>query len=1857
MRICRHAVKYAALVGIVIAGIGCGKKEKIAESVAVQLGEKLDLNAAVVARPAQIVSVMATLDLEFNTEVAPQHQVGRILDKSPFEFDPAIEGRAQWLSMAAIRFTPTKPLKPGQKYKGIFKGKVAFGSQKNTGSYEFSFKAAEQEILSVDGDFVPDMSGKDLVKFEGYMRFAQAVDAGEVKRDVRVKVEKKNIECTIEPTSDPTRFKLISASVQRGALQQTFHVRLPAKYTVGNGEWQQQFMLPGRNVFKVISHMEMTDPKDNALIYGFRFSDPIKPNTDLSGFISIEPEVKHSVHIQGKTLKVRGDFVPGCSYDITITAGFPSAFNTTLASTFTAQFVFANKMPAVAWLSQGILLPPDNDFKVQLKTMNVKKVRVQVTEIFSDNIGFFLQTNNAWVNTTGGNNRGGYDEDEYYDGEYGYGNRSSFQDIERVGKEVFSQEYPIKAPKNNWFKTELNIGRYLSEKRNAAFIVRVSFGKADLVGPPTNERDSAETHLYYEDKGYYQNPANEGYYYNNSQVQKLLVSSDIALTVKKANDGLHVFATDVLTSAPAPGLELSLLSYQNQTMDKAVTDAGGYAFFNEHEGFCIRGKNRNGLAFIQLGHPQWEMNTFDVQGITDGQNNINAFLYTDRGVHRPGDTIFLCAIVRVNRLPPPENQPILLEVRNSRGQIVHTAKAASGVNGHIAFPIPTAGDDPTGLWSATVKVGNENFNRPLKVETIKPNRLKVTLDLPQSIAGENGEAGIEGSIEAKYLFGAPAADLTYRIKAYLSPREKTFAKLPGYVFGNPLKSFAPREQTVAENKSLDGSGRGEISSRINDLSSAPAAVYARLEAAVFEKGGSFTQTWKSVEINPFMVYVGIKNPLTWTYAQVGREYPLSIIAVDTAGKPVKGRKLIVKEYVNRRHWWWDYDNRDRRDFRTLATTYLVDEQTYLSGESPVTHTFKVEDYGQHCIEVSDGQDGHSAAFFFHGSDYGGGGGSDEVPAQGNKIEIKCDKNVYQPGDEAVLTFKSPASGNALLTIEQGNRLLKKEWIAIKSSEPEIRFTIKEDYVPNCYASISMAQPHSQTKNDLPMRLYGIKNLLVENAATRLPIEMSAPKELAPRQKFSVQVTSSSLSAATFTLAIVDEGLLDLTAFETPDAWPHFFRKIGLFVESFDNFNEVIGALLPDMDAYFSIGGGDELESKRKQRLGGEKGKRFPPVVLFCKPTGLAPGKSATIEFTMPNYIGSVRCMLLASAGHSYAAREQTIPVKQALMVLPTLPRVLRPLDAFKLPVSVFAMDPKVRDVVVSVSAPGAMIECKGPATQNLVFEAAGEKDVSFDLAVKKVLGVAKIKITAKSGADKAWEETEMTIGPANPFYTDIIDTIVTKGKSVQLAPQPVGLNNKATLSLKRLPDIDIRERLQYLIRYPYGCIEQTTSSVFPQLYLANMTELTASRKKAAGDAINAGIDRLSLFIAGKNGFSFWPSSDYGRQAFNDWGTSYAGHFLVEAGKLGYHVPDRLMKHWVSSQQRYAKTVNTGNHRFQAYRLFTLALAGKPHLGGMNLMRENYLQNLDPVSKHLLAASFYLAGKKDVAAQIKQNVKTEITSYREMAGSYGSDLRDLALMAYLAVLCDDTALSAKLLQELAKRFKPYGWYSTQETSFALLAIGSFFKISAAPGGSVEYIVNLPGNKTEKGTLKKCQLQIPLPDMWGKPISVSTPGENPLFVSLLSEGIPVEPRIKNASSGIQLTRNFYDDDGRTMTLGEIEQGKPFWAHYRVTNVYGTRLQSVALSSVFPSGWEIMNFRVGDAAMPDWAKNLRASGGDFTDIRDDRVNWFFDLSTGSSLNFVVKLSPTFKGDFVLPPVVVEAMYSPDYYARIEGGRTVIK
>ena len=378
---------------------------------------------------------------------------------------------------------------------------------------------------------------------------------------------------------------------------------------------------------------------------------------------------------------------------------------------------------------------------------------------------------------------------------------------------------------------------------------------------------------------------------------------------------------------------------------------------------------------------------------------------------------------------------------------------------------------------------------------------------------------------------------------------------------------------------------------------------------------------------------------------------------DVQGNPVAGRNLRYRVYRGTTHWWWEYENRAafQRRFKSDRRTELVSEERVVSALAPMDLLFKPDDRGQYLIEVADGDDkGHTAAFFVRAYHWG------RAPAgEGNEgaLVLKTDRERYQPGDEAVIRFPVPQEGSILFAVEQGGRVIESRWYRLdgKEEEAKIPIAVSAAMIPTAYASVSLIQPHAQTDNDRPMRLFGVVPIEVHDPATRLDFAIHMPDLLRPGEPFAVEVQSAADSAA-FTIAVVDEGLLALTDFHTPDPWESFFQKQRLSVRTFDLFAHVIGVAKGDPFKTFAIGGGFAA----KQQAQRDPRRRFPSVSMFAGPLHTDAAGHARVQFTMPNYVGAVRTMVVGARGKRFGHAEKTTEVKSDLMVLSTLPRVIGP---------------------------------------------------------------------------------------------------------------------------------------------------------------------------------------------------------------------------------------------------------------------------------------------------------------------------------------------------------------------------------------------------------------------------------------------------------------------------------------------------------------------------------------------------------------------------------------------------------------------
>jgi uncharacterized protein YfaS (alpha-2-macroglobulin family) len=742
--------------------------------------------------------------------------------------------------------------------------------------------------------------------------------------------------------------------------------------------------------------------------------------------------------------------------------------------------------------------------------------------------------------------------------------------------------------------------------------------------------------------------------------------------------------------------------------------------------------------------------------------------------------------------------------------------------------------------------------------------------------------------------------------------------------------------------------------------------------------------------------------------------------------------------------------------------------------------------------------------------------------------------------------------------------------------------------------------------------------------------------LRPGEKNQIKITEKAGREMTYTIAIVDEGLLDLTRFKTPDPWGSFYAREALGVKTWDVYDDVIGAYGGRINQIFKIGGDEDLGGGKAR-----KANRFPPVVKYLGPFKLKKGQTATHQVSLPQYIGSVRTMVVASDAENsrYGKAEKTTAVRSPLMVLASVPRKVSPGESMTLPVTLFAMEKDVKSVTVQVRAKGLQAVT---SAQTINFSQPDEKLAYFNLKALAATGIGTINMTATSGAHKASYDVEIDIVNPNPVTRRKKEILIQPGASGAISWESFGVSgsNSARLELSTFPAVNFGGRLDYLIQYPHGCLEQTTSSVFPQLYLTDVADVDANRQKSIRRNVMAGIQRVAGYQNSTGGFVYWP----GQSQVDDWATSYVGHFLLEAEKKGYSLPANLKKNWIEYQSKTARqwrNSGSGASDFaQAYRLYTLALAGKADLSSMNRLRET--AGISNETKLRLAATYALAGQKSAGMALLAKSSIDPQPKREAWYYYGSPERNRALAAETLILLGQEKQAFLTARKIAETLSSNQWMSTQTTAMSLFAVSKYIQRYA--GGGIDAQFTLGGSsetvKTDK-TLASRDLKISAKNQ----ITIKNTRNVPLYAEVVYSGVFPIGKEETEQKGIETNVTYRDRQGQPIDVSALRQGTELVAHISVTSKSAEKVQNIALTHIIPSGWEIINTRFTDYG------GFGENKADYTDIRDDRTHFYFDLKSGETRTFKVLLNASYQGDYYLPGIQCEAMYDNNILSRTTG------
>ena len=1829
-----------------------------------------------------VISQNSTIRIEL-TQDQPMVDLNQELKDNPFSFSPSLKGKTYWVSNNTIEFVPEEgALKPGAFYEGTFHLGDFVDVDKKLEEFNFSFRVQERNFSIHTDPITVTATQPDQVTVTGEIRFSDVVKKEEVEKMLTAGSEKnKSYPIEITQTDHPTRYAFSISQITREA--EDYQLEITAKGNPAGIDRTQNesILIPAKNSFRFLSAVRIDQPENGIEII---FSDPVSNTQDLKGLIDV-PEVSSSI-FQIKENKVFVYFEAGKQNKLTLNIheGIRNSQDKPLGTSHSISFSELNLKPQVEMATSAAILPDSKSLIIPFRAVNLYAVDLSVIRIFESNVLMFMQNNSL----------------------------SSANELRRSGRLVYKKILWLAkdSSKNvhRWEDYSIDLAGLIHQEPGAIYRVILSFRQeysaypcggsenkemqfADnkssdnltkVSGETLSEDDEAvwdtpETYYYYNgsvpmDWSQYRwterdNPCHPSYYMNSDRIAACnIFASNLGMIVKRNSlNKLWIAVNNILDTKPVAKAQVTIYNFQLQPIGKGETNGEGLVEITpKGVPFIAVAEADKQKAYVRVvdGEEQ-SVSRFDVGG-KDIQKGLKGFIYGERGVWRPGDTLHISFMLEDREKRIPDKHPVALEIYNPRGQFYTKMISTQGTNGFYTFAVPTQADDPTGLWNAYVKVGGTAFHKSLRIETIKPNRLKITLALPTILQASSKD--VYAPLTSSWLTGATASRLKAKVEMSLSKVNTQFKNYGQYLFNNPATDFTTVRADVF-NGVLDGEGRAGVNIQLPVATGAPGMLNATLTTRVFEPGGDASIYSQTVPFSPFTSYVGINlNQPKGKYIETDKDHVFDIVTVNDQGQPVNRSNLEYKIYRISWSWWWENGEESFGTYINNSSITPVASGNLQTTGGKTSFKFRINypDWGRYLVYVKDRESGHATGgtVYIDWPDWRGR--SNKTDPSGIKmLAFSLDKDSYEIGETATAIIPAAAGGRALVSLENGSTVLQQQWLEVSDQgDTKLTFKITPEMAPNVYLHISLLQPHAQTVNDLPIRMYGIAPVFVTNRQTILQPQIKMPEVLRPETDFNVTVSEKSGKPMTYTLAIVDDGLLDLTNFKTPDPWNEFYAREALGIRTWDMYDDVLGASGGRYSSLFSTGGDASLKPADA------KANRFKPVVKFIGPFYLAKGKQQTHTLKLPMYVGSVRAMVVAGQDGAYGNAEKTAFVRTPLMLLSTLPRVLSTQEEITVPVNVFAMENQVKNVTVSLEASGAGVQITGNRQQSLTFDQPGDQLAYFTLKTGSKTGKATIHLTASGNGQQTKETIEIEVRNPNPVVTLRNSQWIEAGQEAELSYTLAGsssANNQVQLEVSRIPSVDISRRFDFLYNYQHHCTEQLTSKALPLLFVSQFKAVDEQEAEKIKANVQEAIRQIYARQLPNGGFVYWP----GNAVADEWITSYTGMFLTLAQEKGYAVHPNVLNKWKRFQraaaQNWRMPQEASNWQIwqselqQAFRLYTLALAGAPEYGAMNRVKEQ--PGLSIQAKWRLAAAYALTGKMKPAGELVYNAETTVIPYSSMNLIYGSSDRDEAMILETLILMKRDRDALQQAKKVSQNLAQENWFSTQSTAFALMAMG---RLAEQLSGTLDFTWNWNGKqqpavKSAKAVFEK---EIATSPKSGT-VSVKNQGKGALSVDLITRTQLLNDTLPAIADNIRLDVKYTDMAGSPISVEDIRQGTDFMSAVTLSNISGTSdYSNLALTHIIPSGWEIYNERMivpeASSSNSNEANTSESSASKYTykDIRDDRVLTYFDLRRGESKTFTVRLQATYAGNFILPAIQCEAMYDAAVQARTKAGRTTV-
>ncbi|MBV8889235.1 MAG: alpha-2-macroglobulin family protein [Alphaproteobacteria bacterium] len=1540
-----------------------------------------------------------------------------------------------------------------------------------------------------------------------------------------------------------------------------------------------------------------------------RFNEKIGTAGDISygAYVRADPNIEGIVTARADTLCIDG-LKYGQNYDVQVLAGLPAASGEKLRETFRTRVVVADRKPTVSFSGTGYVLPREGSAGLPLTTVNIDKVKLRLLRVNPRNLVPSLDQDRLTMT---------FSSDDIDDV------------INRSGSLVWQGEMTIQAERNKAVVTAIPLKDLLKEKGPGVYLAVVERTDAkpdDATGPATN----------------------------------WVLVSNLGLTAYTGTDGMAVDARSLADGQPVPGIDIRLYAHNNGELAAAKTDADGIARL---PGGMLRGKGSDqpyaimaygadgDFNFLEVGRAAFDLSDRGVSGRPQ-PGPVDAFLYTDRGIYRPGETVQLVSLLRDAKAAAVTGVPVTLRLLRPDGIEVDRRQLSGDRLGAYQQSYALPADARFGTWRVELRLdpkadplGTAEF----RVEDFVPPQLKV--DLTAADAPIRPAEPFPVAVAARYYYGAPGAALPVQAEATIALDDNPFPTEPGFQFGLVQEEFSADRREI-DAGSTDQAGHSTVSVALGDLPDLTRPLAATIRVNVFEPSGRAVTGTLIRPIRQRPLAIGLRSP-DGEEVQEGAPANLEIIAVDGAGKRVAAPGLrweLLRENWN--YDWYSVNGQWRN--RVQVRDQPIDAGTLdvAAGQS-ASLSHKLPE-GRYRWEVTDGSSGAQSSLRFHV----GWWVDAELPDVPDKLDAVLDKpGGYRAGDTAKLFVKAPFAGAAELAIAS-DRVLALRNVTLPAEGTTIEIPVDASWGSGAYALVSAYRPSSGTgaQQRGPGRAVGVAWLGIDSSDRTLGVTLAAPDVARPRGPADIAIKVAGLAPgeeAYVTLAAVDEAVLKLTDFASPAPEKYFYGQRQLGVELRDLYGHLIDPRAGGVGELRT--GGDQFA---KRSVAGLPDKSSRVVALFSGIVRLDADGAATIHFDIPDFQGQLRLMAVAFSADKVGSGTGAVTVRDPVVTMVSLPRFLAPGDTARLGVTINNLEGPGGDYRLKLAATGAG-GFATPAEVSGGLPPGSTYNGNFVLSATTVGNIAiNLELTGPGGLRIARDFT-VGVRPAQSYQLRRFVGQLAPGQSVTLddgaAAEFLPGTAEALLTVSPRPDWDVPGLLRALDRYPYGCIEQTTSRALPLLYVSNVAALWHSDAGfSTGQAVDGAIERVVGMQRGDGSFGVWD--DTGDTV--PWLDAYATDFLIRAQEHDRKVPDYALKAALNWLRDYTRQDHTDLKDLPAlaYAHYVLARSKMDDIGTLRYFNDTQMSNLpSQLAKAQLAAALAQYGDAARAAAAYQAAFDTPTprpaSLRYV--DYGSDLRDSAAALAFAAGTPGTPpprLTA-VVDRIAELFAHADRTSTQEQAWLLMAAEAAVKIS---GGTMTVAAGDGAPTTGSDPLYFRRAL----GTGAAPLTVTNKGTAAAWRTVSITGV-VKADLPAESKGYTVSRAVYRPDGSAADLTKVKQTDLFVVVVKGVRSDAARAAQTLVVDLLPAGFEIETATASGGDSPanySWLPKL--STATYTEERDDRFIAALDLGVGTkdfTLAYVVRaVTP---GEYKYPALDVEDMYEPETSGRTAIGRLAVQ